>query len=354
MRVAVIGAGVSGLACVQELERYGIEPVVFEQRHRAGELFDHCAASLEIFTRPHDPLEYLQKEYNLHIRPIGKIKSIVMNSPSKTVRVDGNLGYYFLRGHDPASAETQLYDGIRSKVHFNTRADYSELAREFDYVVVANGQYDIARTLGVWSNIYEPYLIGANVIGDFDISSLVMWLNTSYAKTAYAYLAPMEKNRAFLGLVVPNATPDQTREYWKLFWEIEKHPWELVYEVIVQHVAGFVYPHQVGNILLVGSAGGFIEPFLGFGMLASIQSGTLAGRAISTGKKYEDLVQQQKEDMKHSLVFREMINGASNVDMDRLIAFLGKPGIKQFIYNTNLDFARWTTGIVGKIGRYLE
>ncbi len=353
MKVAVIGAGAAGMACTHELERYGIQPDVFEQKHRAGELFDHCAASLELFTRPHDPLTYLKNNYNINIKPINKVESIIMKSPSKTVPIKGDLGYFFLRGHDPASAETQLYNSLKSKVHFNTRGDYADLARQYDYVVVANGQYDITRTLGLWSNLYQTYLIGANVIGDFDLTSMTMWINTRFAKTAYAYLAPMEKNRAFLGLVVPNTTPDQAREYWKLFWEIEKHPWEMVYEIIVEHVSGYVYPHAVENILLAGTSGGFLEPFLGFGLLSSMQSGVLAGRAIATGNNYENLLKQLKEDMKHSLVFREMFANLGNADMDRLVSALGAPGIKQFIYNTNVDIVRMTTAWVGKVQKYI-
>lgn len=353
MKVAVIGAGVAGLSCVHELERYGIEPVVFEQRHRPGELFDHCAVTLEIFTRPYDPLAYMREEFNINIRPIHNLNTIIMKSPEKSTTVKGNLGYLFLRGHDPASAETQLYHSIKSKVCFNTLADYSRLAREYDYVVVANGNYDVTRTLGLWSNIYDTYLIGGTVLGDFDLNSMIMWINTRYAKTAYAYLCPMEKKRAFLGLVAPNSTPDRAREYWKLFWEMEKHPWELVYEVNVQHVAGYVYPHQVENILLAGIAGGFLEPFLGFGLFSSAQSGVLAGRAIATGEKYEDLLLQLKEDMKHSLVFRELFANLDNAGYDRLMTVLGTPGIKQFVYNTNIDLVRMTTAVVGKIQKYL-
>ncbi len=354
MRVAVIGAGIAGLACVHELERYCIEPVVFEQKKRPGELFDHCAATLELFTRPYDPMEYLECDFNITIKPLQTLNTIIMHSPSRKETVKGNLGYLMLRGQHEPSAETQLYSSIKSKVYFNTRADYSQLAREYDHVVVANGQHDITRTLGLWSTLYQTHIIGANVLGEFDVNTLLMWINTRYAKSAYAYLVPIEKNRAFIGLVAPNSTPDQAREYWKLFWEIEKHPWDIVFETMLEHISGLVYPHQVKNILLAGSAGGFLEPFLGFGMLSSLQSGVLAGRAIATGKKYEELLLQLKEDMKHSLVFRELFANLENAGMDRLVAALGTPGIKQFVYNTNIDLIRMTTAVVGKIQKYLN
>ena len=354
MKVAVIGAGIAGMACVHELERYGIESVIFDQKKQSGELFDHSAATLEMFTRPYDPLEYLMSDFNISIKPLQNLNSIIMNSPSKKETVKGNLGYLILRGQHYPSVETQLYSSIKSKVYFNTRADYSQLAREYDHVVVANGQHDITMTMGLWSTIYQTHIIGANVLGEFDVNTMIMWINTRFAKSAYAYLTPMEKNRAFLGLVVPNSTPDQAREYWKLFWEIEKHPWDIVYEAMVQHSSGSVYPHQIENILLAGTAGGFLEPFLGFGMLSSVQSGVLAGRAIATGKKYEDLLLQLKEDMKHSLVFRELLASLGNAEMDRLVAALGTPGIKQFVYNTNIDLVRITTAMVGKIRKYLH
>lgn len=277
-----------------------------------------------------------------------------MKSPSKTVTVQGKLGYFFLRGQNPPSIETQLQSSIKSNIYFNNRGDYARLAREYDYVVVANGQQDVSRTLGLWSTIFPTHLMGANILGEFDLNTMIMWINTRFAKSAYAYLTPIEKNRAFLGLVVPNSTPDQTREYWKLFWELEKHPWDIVFEAMVEHISGFVYPHQVENILLAGTAGGFLEPFLGFGLLSAAQSGVLAGRSIATGKKYEELLQQLKEDMKHSLTFREMFANLGNAEMDRLVAVLGTPGIKQFIYNTNIDLVRATTAVVGKFKRYFN
>jgi flavin-dependent dehydrogenase len=354
MKVAVIGAGIAGLACAHELEMYGIEPVIFEQKNKSGDLFDHCGATLELFTRPHDPLEYMKNNFSITIKPLQTLKTIIMNSPSRTATIKGNLGYLILRGQHEPSAETQLHCSVKSKVNFNNRANYAELAREYEHVVVANGTHDVSRTLGTWSAVYQTHLIGANVLGQFDIEAMIMWINTRFAKNAYAYLTPIEKNRAFLGLVVPDSTPDQAREHWKLFWEIEKLPWDIVFESMVEHVSGFVYPHQIDNILLAGTAGGFLEPFLGFGLLSSAQSGVLAGRAIATGKKYEELLQQLKEDMKHSLAFRKMFSNLGNADMDRLIAILGTTGIKQFIYNTNIDLVRITTAVAGKIQKYLN
>jgi len=353
VNVAIIGAGPSGLACALELERHGIAPVIFEQRHRPGDLFDHCAAVLELFTRPNDPLADLKKNYSIELRPINGIRTIVMKSPQKEVNVKGKLGYFFMRGGDPNSVETQLYNKLKTRVSTNTKVHYTDLHRDYDYVVVASGGRETSRTEGIWSTVFSSNMIGGTVIGRFDLTRLLMWMDTRYSKNAYAYLAPMEKKRAFLGLVVPESTVEEARERWKNFWMLESHPYEQVNEIIVEHKAGFVYPHQVGNLLFVGISGGFQEPFLGFGLISALKSGVLAGRAIATGRRYEDLLVQLKEDMKHSLILREMFNSVDNKALDNIMMTLKIPGIKPLIYNTNIDFIRIGTSAAAHIKKVL-
>lgn len=347
VKVAIIGAGPAGMACAHELERHGIFPVIFEKRHRPGDLFDHSAGVLQLFTRPYDPLGHLRDNFGINLRPIGEIKSIVMKSPNKKVTANGKLGYFLLRGHDPTSVESQLYNNLKSQLIANTIGDYLDLSRRYDYVVVATGSYDACRTEGLWSLVYPTNLIGGTVNGRFDMSMMFMWLDNRYSGTAYAYLAPMEEKRAFLGLIVPESTIETAKEKWKLFWQMENLKYELINEIVLEHNAGFVYPHQVGNILFAGIAGGFLEPFLGFGLVSSIKSGVLAGRAIATGKSYEELLTQLKQDMMHSLVMRDILNKIKNDHLDLLLKFLSVPGLKQFVYNTNIDFVRMGTAAVG-------
>lgn len=37
MKIAIIGAGISGLSCALELNRLGFSPVVFEKTHELGD-----------------------------------------------------------------------------------------------------------------------------------------------------------------------------------------------------------------------------------------------------------------------------------------------------------------------------
>ena len=243
---------------------------------------------------------------------------------------------------------------LKTPLITNTRAQYSELATYYDYVVVANGSGDASSREGVYFPLIKTLLIGATVLGDFDINNLSMWLDTRYAKKCYAYMCPIEKKRAFLGLVINDCTVEEAREKWKLFWEIEQHPYDQINEVVVQHNAGIVYPHQVGNILFTGIAGGFQEPFLGFGLLSSIKSGVLAGRAIIHRQNYEDLLFQLKKDMEHSLVLREEINRAENKHFDILLKAISIAPINKLIYNTNIDWVRIGTGAMSKFNKMFK
>ena len=52
MKVAIMGAGISGLSCAIILERNGIEPTIFEKRGRVGDRFINSEAMFDILNRP--------------------------------------------------------------------------------------------------------------------------------------------------------------------------------------------------------------------------------------------------------------------------------------------------------------
>ena len=92
--------------------------------------------------------------------------------------------------------------------------------------------------------------MGSTVLGSFDPNAMMMWLNTEYAGSSYAYLTPFNRKSASLVLIVSNAKREEMGYYWKKFWQIEGFDYRVASLWDLEHVSGYVYPHQVGNILL--------------------------------------------------------------------------------------------------------
>ena len=51
MKVAIIGAGISGLSCAIELQRHGIKPTIFEKTKTLGDKPGNLVATLRMFHR---------------------------------------------------------------------------------------------------------------------------------------------------------------------------------------------------------------------------------------------------------------------------------------------------------------
>lgn len=356
MRVAIIGGGISGLACAHELEYQGIYPDIFEERPRSGELFNHVAGILQLMNRPvKDQLRWLKKDYHIEIEPLAKWKKITMHSENvKRVVKSGKFGYFLERGQSPRSLETQLYKSLKSNIYYNTRAKYAELAKEYDYVVVATGNRQIAATLGVWKDIFTTMVKGAIVQGNFDTEELIMWVNTDYALGAYGYLTPFSPTRASLVLIHANATVKEMERHWDTFIKKEHLDYHIEESFMLEHVAGTVYPHQLRNIILVGAAGGFMESFLGFGTMSSIRSGFHAAQAIAQNKSFTKEVRHLDQEMRQSVRIRETLNTMDNDDYDALIRVGTLPIIKQINYHSNIPVLKYAGNILEGVRHYVD
>ncbi|MCG8402729.1 MAG: FAD-dependent oxidoreductase [Firmicutes bacterium] len=139
MRVAIIGAGLAGLSCAHELERYGIRTVIYEKNSFIGEPYPHITAVVNISHRPiKDSVQYFKKRLNIEVAPLNTIDRLIHHSPNSVSTIEGDLGYVFNYTKDKNSLKYQIYSRLKkTKILFNEFADYKILSVKYDYVVVA-------------------------------------------------------------------------------------------------------------------------------------------------------------------------------------------------------------------------
>lgn len=110
MKVAIIGAGLSGLACAHELEKHGIRPTIYERNSFIGEQISYVTSFLQITHRPiKDALQYIREKFDIDIRPLNTVNTIIHRSPNKTAAMKGNLGYFISRGKENEDIKKQIH-----------------------------------------------------------------------------------------------------------------------------------------------------------------------------------------------------------------------------------------------------
>ncbi len=348
MRVAIVGAGPGGLACALELERRGIYPDIFERSNRVGHPIPRVEVLLQLFGRPlKNQLRYLLENHALEFQPLSPLRRVVMHTPCRTATVRGNLGFLVERGQSKEAIEVQLSRKLRSRIKFDLEVDYRTLAGEYSFVVVAEGNQLAARELQLWETKLDTWIKGAIVLGQFAPDSASIYFNTEYAGHSFGYLAPFNRDRASLLLIMPQADRSRANKLWDKFIAAENLYFESIESIEINHSTGLTSRRQVDNILLTGTSGGFTDSFLGLGLFAALASGALAGRAIAEGLDYERLTAPLSNQARRMAVFRRAFNTLDNGDIDRLVNGITLPGIKQVIYNTNFN-------IIGMLYPFLE
>lgn len=343
-RVAIIGAGVSGMACAVELRRSGITPVVFEKTGNIGGEVNYLVSIFRIFGYfQSNPMKYLKSKYNLDLKPINVLDEILMKGPTRSVTVKGKLGYIFSKGRESYSLENQLASEANIDISFDSYINIKDIENDFDHIVVATGDYAIPNELGLWNMTLQANTRSATILGEFNPGQLIMWLNRTYANSGYAYIKPTGTRSADLVLTVTDITSRELDHYWREFLRGENINNTIIGTNDMEQYIGYTYPSKSGKLYFVGNVGGMIDNFLGFGIIKSIESGVLAARSIVSKCDFNKAMKPLLDEVGVMREYREVLNSLDNKGFDRLLAFIGMPLVKQAIYNNPFYRIKYTS-----------
>jgi flavin-dependent dehydrogenase len=342
LKVAIIGAGLAGIACALELEKKGIIADVFEKDNNVGWAWAEVSFWPNILYQSiGDQRDYLKKKFDVDIRPITECRTNIIKSPNRQMIIKGNLGYFIPRGKGNESLENQLILQLRkASIQYNTPTDYKELIKKYDWVVIATGRDAEARELNVWEDLGTVRIAQGVAIGNFDPDSGSMYMNTAYAGTGFARLTPFNSVQAILSLYAIGMDGYPIEDLFNRFLQTEGlGGLEVLYTMILPpYYSGRVNKFQIGNILLAGRSAGLAESLIGTGSVEALSSGVLAARAIADNEDYETTMKTLQEHIDNVSSFRKVINRFDNNDFDKMVSLLNTPGIKQLLYNTGMNF----------------
>jgi digeranylgeranylglycerophospholipid reductase len=354
MKIAIVGAGISGLACALECEKLGVIPDIYERDHCVGWPWLSVNYWPSIILRNlGDPIEYIKKTFDIEVKALNECKTIIMKSLGQEVKVQGKMGYFIVRGKGNESNENNLLRSLKkgTAIHYNSHMDYKELLPLYDYVVIATGKHDEARELNIWEDEGAMNIFGGIAIGSFQDETAFLYLNTEYAGSGYARVTPFSPTHAIVGLYNDTHDGYNIDKLFDKFLKYEKlDKLEFLYKFTPPpFTAGRIKKFKVGNLLFVGCSAGLTERFLGVGGPEAIMSGVLAARAMILRQDYEKMVEPLQEHVENISAFRKIIRTFENKDFDRLLYILGTPGIKQAIYNIPINLADFLGNIINLV-----
>lgn len=327
MKVAIMGAGISGLACAITLEQHGIEPVIFESRSMVGDRFVNAEVLLSMFTRPvDDSIAYLSEQFGIYLHPAAGISKFTFYSQHEKAVLEGQLGFTNIRGREQNSFEAQLGRQVKSKIHYHSKKSYEELLADYTHVVLATGDSDYAKKTGNFREDLTVSVKGATVKGRFDPYEVMAWLDYEIAPFGYGYLIPFSEKEANLVLAIPDLPEITTdiealwdRYYLKVQAELEQGLPITDRFKITGYPIGLCQAGRVGNTFYVGNCFGAMMPFMGFGQHASWMTGIYAAQDLCGLGSYEELTKPIRQSYENSIVLRRTMEHLSNDTLDIIV-----------------------------------
>ncbi|SET54755.1 Dehydrogenase (flavoprotein) [Natronincola peptidivorans] len=349
MKVAIMGAGLSGLACGIILEQNGIHPTIVENRRDVDDRFVNGEIFLNALSAPiNDSIAYFAENYNIYLQPVGNIKELIIYSENEKASIKGDLGFNVIRGRRNDSLCHQMKKQLKSKIIYNAEHTYEELLKEYTHIVLATGDGAYSERLGNYKRDLTVSLKGAIVEGRFDPYTTIAWLDNTFAPMGYSYLIPMSNTEANIVIAYPdypqNNQLDINLLFERFFQRVQDNLQQTLKIVddfqITNYIIGSCDKPRIGNTFFVGNCFGSIMPFLGFGQHTAILSGVYAAYDLCGKGTYEELIKTLDHSYKNSLALRRSMEKLNNQKFDVLVKSLNGSVGKILLDYNKIDYLK--------------
>jgi flavin-dependent dehydrogenase len=349
LKVAIIGAGLSGLACAITLEKYGMYPTILENRSQVGDRFVNGEAFLPALNRPiNDCYAYLAEEHGIYLQPLNNIKRITLFSENNQATLQGHLGFLNVRGRDYDSLECQLARQVRSKIVFNSEYTYEDLLKDYTHIVLATGDAAYTARIQDFQQALTVTLRGATVEGEFDNRQVGIWLNYSLTPQGYGYLLPFSEKEATITMGYPDYPQNQSLDIdslWSRFFERVCKDYKQEFRItdkfeVTRYIMGMCHAPRIGNTFFVGNCFGVMMPAFGFGQIPAILSGIYAAKDLCGVDHYDELVKPLRQSYKYSLAVRRALENFDNHKLDTLVKIINTELGNKLINSTNINLLK--------------
>lgn len=368
MKVAIMGAGISGLSCAITLERYGITPTVFEKRSIVGDRFINAEAMFNILNRPvKDCLPYIAKNYNIKLKPIDEVEKLFIHSKNELGTIEGKIGYTNIRGRHKNSYENQLQKQLQCNIHFHSDYEYEELCKDYDYVVLATGDGEYASLLGNYKCDLTCTIKGVTIEGDFVTSNPSVWFNYDILPKGYGWLIPYSKKEANLVIAYPdypNNIKLDLNDIWEKFFNLACKNLSQNFKItdnfeITRYMMGICNRPKIDNTYFIGNCFGTISPGLGFGQYASILTGVYSAYDICGVGTYKKLTKPLFENYNHSLILRRFLENLTDDEIDFHVKNLDNKIINKLVdkacsNDSSIDLLKLSTPLMRILNNYKD
>jgi len=340
--VLVVGAGPAGLTAAMFLLKKGFSTVVLERNKFPG------SQQISYDITEGNRIKNILNKMKINPVKISNISEWI--SPNYSFVLDSKIDdYYFKRGSEKDSIENIMLEKLPKKnvdVLFESRIDTLEIKKKQviktlvktsnekmtikpKYIIGADGvQSDLRKKLKIKTKIYSTFK-GAGVIVQSEKQNLIphakIYFDKNLAPGGYIYSGSI-KNISFFCNVIDDIFFKKIKLQNNLKKFIEhKISWDFKNINFFGGIgASGIHYNNLKNVLLVGGAALFYDPFLGYGLNYAFESGYFAAHAIINYniEIYKKYVKEIQTEINNRVRVREIWRKADNIFFDNLIKVL--------------------------------